>query len=331
MMMKNIARYLTRTAIFSVLFVLNACQHIPLKDPSDGLYIVFDFVFVDGEGENAPASKSSITDIVSVMHVLLYERESHRFVQEAYLPPEGGHVDIAPGYYDLIAFGEGSEVVRTSGLSSRGDAYAYCESLGMSVKMSKTSEDGSAVQNISFPLINEPDGFVVATSENVNVPDTGQGGSQTVRIEMKVFPLVSEWTFEAVDVTGVEHIRSMNCYVTGQVPGRFMWDSHIGQDLCAIGFDVRYDEEQAVLRGKFNTFGKHPQALSNVFLNVMVQNSSGGLFQWIFDVSEQFDNPDNTDHLLRVSSAIVVPVAEGGGYTPEVDDWSAEIVTVPLN
>lgn len=316
--------------ILAVTGVLAGCQHIPLMDPSSGLYVAFDFVYMDEDGVQVEGAKaSSWLEIAEVMHVLVYDIESHRFIHEEYLPPEGGFVNVGPGYYDIIAYGEGSDVVRTSGLGVRGDAYAYCDNVGASVRMSKASTDGTEF-NLSFPVINEPDCFVVATSENVFVPDS-DGASQTIWLEMKVYPLVSEWTFVAENVVGVENIRSMNCYVTGQVPGRYLWDSRMPQSLCAIGFGVAFDEGRNVLDGSFRTFGKHPQALANVFLNVMVQSSGGGLYQWIFDVTSQFDNPDNTEHLLRVSSPIVVPAADGGGFAPEVSDWNAEITYVPLN
>lgn len=316
--------------------VLSGCQHIPLYDPSSGLYLRFEFDYASGDfagGVNSAGVR--FDDIVNGMWVMLYDHGTHELVHSQSLPAEGGFVDIGPGTYDCIAYSLGSEVIQTSGLRQRGEAYAYCERIGSSLTFSRRGaegaegEPGDAVANISFPIINEPDGLMCASEEGIYIPVIN-GAQQTVYVDMKVIPFVRDWTFEAVNVDGAENIRTLKCYVTGQLPGRYLWDARFGQDVCAIGFDVRYDSARSVITGSFNTFGKHPQALANVFLNIMVMNASGGYYQWIYDMTGQFDNPDNVERRLVVASPIVIPSSESGGYSPSVDDWNAEVVHVPL-
>lgn len=318
-------------AVFSVAVALllgsAACQHIPLYDPASGLYMVFEFdIDIDREVE----TKASLEDYVGGVRVMFYDPGSHSFVYDQVLPPSGGFVQVEPGTYDVIAYGVGSEVVRTSGLGSRGNAYAYTEEIGSSLVFTKAGENGEPDIHLQFPIINMPDSFIVGTASEVYVPGV-LTDEKTVRYTLTVRPLVKSWTFEANNVDGAENIRTMNCYVTGQLQGRYLWDSHYEQKVTAIGFNVWYDAGTKAIRGSFSTFGKHPQALANVFLNITVQSASGGYYQWIYDVTDQFEDPDNWMRRLIISEPLIIPAADGGGVTPTVSDWNAEITHVPIN
>ena len=50
-------------------------------------------------------------------------------------------------------------------------------------------------------------------------------------------------------------------------------------------------------------------------------------------MTEQFDDPENTDHKLVVDGGDVdIPEASqgGGGFQPSVDEWEREEIDVPL-
>lgn len=302
-----------------------SCRHIDLYDPSSGLYVVFDFDFDDEE-----ETKASMNEYIGGIRILFYDPEQNYYVYDEILPPQGGFVHAEPGTYDVIAYSIGSEVVRTSGLNTRAMAYAYTEEIGASLMLTKAGENGEPDINLQFPIINMPDGFFAGRASGVYVPGV-VSDEKTVRIEMDVDTFVHDWTFIANNVAGAENISIMNCYITGQLQGRYMWDKHYEHKVTAIGFNISYDPATKSITGTFNTFGKHPQALANVFLNIVVKSSSGGYYQWIYDVTEQFENPDNRFRRLVVNEAIVVPAADGGGVNPVVSDWNAEIIDIPLN
>ena len=313
--------------LFALMFGAMSCHHIDLYDPSSGLYIAFDF---DVEEDGRTDTKASFAELAVGLRVLFYDPAQNYYVYDEVLSPMGGFVHVDPGTYDIIAYTIGSEVIRTSGINTRGTAYAYTEEIGASLVFTKAGENGEPDINLNFPIVNMPDGIYVGTATGVYVPGVNTD-EQTARFELTVRPLVTGWTFIANDIAGAENISSMSCYITGQLQGRYMWDSHYEHKVTAIGFNVHFDQATKCITGQFNTFGKHPQALANVFLNIVVQSSSGGYYQWIYDVTEQFENPDNTYHRLVVSEPIIIPAADGGGVSPSVDDWNAEIINIPLN
>ena len=83
----------------------------------------------------------------------------------------------------------------------------------------------------------------------------------------------------------------------------------------------------------FNTFGKLPGEENKIFLDITVTDSGGGQYRYIYDVTEQFDDPENTDHKLVVDGGGVdIPESSqgGGGFSPSVDEWEREDIDVPL-
>ena len=198
----------------------------------------------------------------------------------------------------------------------------------MQLTMTKGKEDGVPVQ-MNFPVIYEPDQILVGRAENVVVPVRSEI-EQTVFLEVEMPSLLETYTFEVLDIQGAENISSIACYITGQAPLRYMWDMRFPSSASAITFDVPLDRENGVIKTVFNTFGKHPFSTSDVYLNILISSASGGLYQWVYDVTDQFDNPDNVGHRIVVSESLVVPDAAVGGFTPSVSDWQAEITPVPL-
>ena len=322
-------------SVSACMFLLS-CRHIPLYDPDAGLYL--DFNITEGpssvltqdimDGIPTVENRRIMGEMPQLIIVDVYDAATHELVLEEYLPPRGGFVNIEQGTYSIIAYGCNSEVNRFDGTSSLGSARALTSEIGSVLKFTKTDGEGEKT-HIQYPIIYEPDHIFVATAEDVVIlPKADRKG--TVRLEMKANTLLESYTFEAVNVKGVEHISRLTCYVTGQVPSRYMWDRHWPSDICAIPVEAAVDQETGHIIAAFNTFGKHPQAFANVFLNVMVENYSGGMYQWIYDVTGQFDDPDNVDHNLVITDEIFVPDSDAGGFTPDVNDWSGEIIHVPL-
>lgn len=320
---------------------LTACHHIPLYEPATGVYLKMDIsIGAKTElvgGETFPDQKLWNSVVVGkspdVYRLSMYDRETGKLAYEDFIPTEGAFIEAPTGYYDVIISSLGAESVRVDGLSTKGGARAYTLETGSAVKVTKvTKGDGDEADvNIQYPIHYMPDHVYVGVAENVYIP-VRSNITKAIAIELELMSIDDTYTFEATNIEGVERIASMTCYITGQVTSKYLWDGRYPNALCAIPVPVLIDTEgeTSIVRGVFNTLGKHPNALSNVFLNIMVQNAQGEYFQWIYDVTDQFHNPDNVKHEIVVTDRMVVPDAEKGGFTPKVGDWDAEIIDVPL-
>ena len=292
-----------------------ACKRIPLYEPRSGVYLKLEIQLEDGDR------------LPEKVRVCFYDPLTHVLSAEDYLPAEGGFVDVPAGTYDLMVYSLGCETTRVTDSESRGAAYAYTGSPGSKVR-TRAGDGGEA--GAEYPVIYEPDHLYVGCLPGVVVPVRAEL-DRTVVLVCGMSTLLETYTFEARFVEGAERIREADVYITGQAPGKYLWDRRFPNKACALLFRSRVDTEKGKLHYVFRTFGKLHGIRSDVYLNVLATSLDGGRYQWTFDVTDQFDNPDNTLHEIIVEEPIVVPESGSGGFLPTVGDWNTEIIEVPLS
>lgn len=317
------------------LFGVSSCQHIPLYDPLSGLYIDINLdmspnVALDGDvlSEVTASSQKRVEgQVPDLMMVEVYDAETHSLVMEDFLPVNGGFLDVSEGVYDIVVYGMKSDVNHVVNAGSLGAIKVTTTKTAKSLMMTKSDEDG--VKNIQYNIVYEPDHIYVGTAENVEVyPKADEKGITMLHLTAKT--IVDSYTFQAIDISGIENIGKLSCYITGQVPNKYLWDGRLSDEVSAIPMETAIDVDKATITGAFNTFGKHLRTYANVYLNILVTNGAGAMYQWIYDLSEQFNDVDNLNHKLVISQHIDIPSADGGGFTPSVNDWNAEVSEVPL-
>lgn len=316
--------------VFGVLVC--GCRHIPLMDPHTGIYIKFDIKVnpdvIDSNPEDYPFPDIVRGSMPRSLRVCFYDIESHDLVAEDFIGSEGGFINVQAGVYDIIVYNLGTEVTQVIGSASRSGVYAYTSSSGSVLTMSKADENGDMLQ-FNYPVIYEPDHLYVGRKENVEIPVVREDNRILV-IDMDMSSLLESYTVKFLNIVGADRILSAFCYITGQSPQRYLWDKRYPGNLCAIVFDAPIDAERGIIRTAFNTFGRYPYSTSGVYLNFLVNDKTGHRYQWIFDVTEQLDDPDNEERAIDIINPIIVPEKEEGGFTPSVGEWNAEIIHVPL-
>lgn len=328
------------------LLLLGACKRIPLHDPATDVYLKLDIqlrmdvqVSPDIDLDVHPELKDKIIGkMPETVRACFYDSETHKLVSEDFLPAEGGFINLPSGVYDMIIYSLGTENTQVAGTDTRAGAYAYSSQTGSKVKVKDIIQEDALSSappepEISeFPVIYEPDHLFVARQQVV-IPVHSTTESQTIVIESEARSIVETYSLEVKNIVGAGNIQSADVYVTGQIPARYLWDLHYPNSVCAIYFPSVIDEEKGHLFTVFNTFGKYPGRTANVYLNVLVTTEGGGQYQWVFDVTDQFDNPDNTTHEIIIDEDVVIPDpgSDSGGFMPTVSDWGVEIIDVPLS
>lgn len=326
----------------TLILALVSCKRIPLYDPATDVYLKLDVqlnmdvqVSTDIDLDVHPELREKIIGkMPETVRACFYDPETHKLVSEDYLPSEGGFINLPPGVYDMIIYSLGTENTQIAGTDSRAGAYAFTSQTGSKVKVKNLTKADEAPQpTISeYPVIYEPDHVFVARQQIV-VPVHSTTESQTIIIESEAQSVVQTYSLEVKNVVGAGNIQKADVYVTGQIPARYLWDLHYPNSVCAIYFPSVIDEEKGHLFTVFNTFGKYPGMSAEVYLNVLVTTEGGGKYQWIFDVTDQFDNPDNTTHEIIIDEEVDVPDPGtlGGGINPTVNNWQTEIITIDIS
>ncbi len=321
--------------ILLMIVCMPACRLIPLYDPESSVYLRLNIKLntdvvlnedIDLEGN--PELRDKVHGkMPQTVRACFYNAETHKLVAEEYLPPEGGFVNISPGVYDIIVYGLGTESTRTKDTDTRGSAHALTSETGTSVRITKSLDDGTkAIED--YTVIFEPDHIFTGTKANAEVPVHAKN-EELVVIDIDMTTMLETYSLEVRYIEGAGRIKKADVYITGHAPSKYMWDRRFPNSACALYFESVIDEKRGHLFTVFNTFGKFPNARNEVYLNVLVTDISGGRYQWIFDVTDQFDDPDNNTHEIIIEDRVVIP--EGGdGFTHEVENWDNEVIYVPL-
>lgn len=322
------------TYVLVLCLCLLSCKRIPLYDPQSDVLLKLDLQLntevtlnddIDLDG-NPDLSRKVYGTMPQTVRVCFYDTQTHALVTEEFLPPQGGFIDVAAGTYDILVYSLGNEVTRVESTETRAGGRAFTSNVGQTLKVTKSG----STKAMDFNVIYEPDHLFVGRKEAVQIP-VHASIDRTVVIEMPMRTLLETYSFEVRNIQGAENIASTDVYITGQASSKYLWDGRYPLTPCAIYFPAVLNVDKGHIYTVFNTFGKIPGIESDVLLNVIVGTTSGGKYQWIFDVTPQFDNPDNTHHEIIIDEPVVIPEdGSGGGFSAEVHPWESEIIPIEL-
>ena len=324
------------------LLLATGCHRIPMYERASGVYLDLSLrteLAPDQEAALDFAAHPDLRDKVvgktpDLVRACFYDVVSHELVAEDFLPAEGGFVNLPAGVYDVLAYSLGTEATQVSGTETRGGGYAFTSRTGSRIKMESTSaksgeepEEGEDDQ----PVIYEPDHVFSGRIVSAQVP-VRPDDAQTVVLTAELERVSESWSFEVVNVDGAERIQKVDVYITGQAAGRYLWDGRTTNHAAALGFPGEVDAAKGQIRAVFNTFGKYPQAECDVLANVLVTTTAGARCRFLYDVTEQWLDPDNTARRLVVEETMEIPGDDyqGGGFDPVVNDWDGQEIPVIL-
>ncbi len=330
-----------RFILVILLLVLAAgCQRIPMHERGAGIYLR---ISVDQSLDPAMTAlldfdaRPSLRDIVvgkkpELVRVCFYDAVSHELVAEDFLPAEGGFVNVAAGVYDVIVYSLGTEATQVSGTEVRAGGYAFTDPTGIRVKLLSAQakeEDDDPIGTEEQPVIFEPDHLFVGKIAGARVslhPDDAEPEVLVTELSR----ISESWILEIEDIVGAAHIQKAEVYVTGQAAGRFLWDGRTTNHPCALGIETEIDIQRRRLFSVFNTFGKYPQPDCDVMVYVLVTTNSNAHCLYVYDVTDQWLNPDNSAHLIRISDRMEIPGDDyhGNDFNPVVTDW--DDVEIPV-
>ena len=342
--MKRFLAYVTMAAVLLIFSV--GCRRIPLYDRSTRVDIIIDLdreldhdivMSVDKPLEKIYTDK--IEGVVPTYYeVLVYDAVTNDLVSSNIVGEKGGSLSIFPGTYHLVIYSFGTESTQQKDLHNRNTANAFTTDITASkgeIIKSKINEPASEPFSKGYeddPVINEPDHLYTSNEMDVTI-DAFTGGEQAVTIHTTVSTILDVYSLEVLNIKGAENIEKVEAFVTGQILSNYFGRPERDTSPATVYVDMSVDVENSRLYTVFNTFGKLPGEQNQIFLDITVTDSGGGQYRYVYDVTDQFDDPGNEDHQLVIDGEkIDIPEAEhgGGGFRPEIDEWEREDIDVPL-
>ena len=160
-----------------------------------------------------------------------------------------------------------------------------------------------------------------------------QGREEEITVHTRASSILDTYSLEVLNIKGAENIEKVEAFVTGQILSNYFGRQERSNSPATVQIEMTPDVKNRRLYTIFNTFGKLPGEENKIFLDITVTDSGGGQYRYVYDVTDQFDNPDNKDKQLIIDGEIIdIPKAEhgGGGFQPSIDEWDREDIDVPL-
>ena len=321
-----------------VLLVAFGCKRIPLHDPASNVFLKIEIELRSNVQLNADLNIEG-SDVLKekvygkqpeMMRACFYDIGTHKLVYEFYLPPEGDFINIRPGTYDLIVYSLGTEITRVENTDSRGLAYAFTNRTGETFNSGNVIDMGTNAGGGVQHVIYEPDHIYAGRVHNVEVPVMAESDGVLV-ITAPVSTILDTYSLEIINIVGAGRIQKADIFISGHAPSKYLWDLRYPSAPATIYFQAELNESKGHIYTVFNTFGKFPGATNTLYLNVLLTDGNGDRYLWVFDVTDQFDNPDNINHEIIIDERIEVPeLGTTGGFDVGVQGYKTVIIPVRI-
>lgn len=267
------------------------------------------------------------------MRVDLYDPETSELVYTDYVGPEGGYIHPKPGVYNMIVYSVGSESIIVHNEHDFNLIEAFTNEVSSFIKaqmaqlLSKRAMAAKAgdTKYGEEPVVNQPDHMFVGWYSNLEVPVVYEQAVTEIYVEVDVHTIVETWQVEVQTIEGSQWIRDVIPIMSGQRGSVHIGPNKASEKVVSIFFDMEVEDREdggKCLKGKFNTFGKHPDYSSGLSFDMNVLDTGDGNHFFHFDVSDQF--VDNEERYILITEKVVIeePKVSGGGFQPVVDDWN---------
>ncbi len=276
------------------------------------------------------------------MKVDFYNPLSDKLSTTEFVKGGRGQIHVSPGAYKMVAYSFGTEWTQIRGEGDINTLEAFTSDITQQksrelAKFYKNSTRGADGESVGEgesveeelpegPIIYTPDHLLVANKQ-IEIPSYIPDGIFTIHGDAAT--IIETYEIDLINIVGERNIASMECFVTNQVRSNFFGRGEKSTEPATIYFPVEVVPNMIGIHAAFNTFGKLPGE-SRVYMNIIIQNTSGEEVLISEDITTQFTDP--THHII-IDEPIVVPDPEeggGSGIAPTVDPWDEENHDVPI-
>ena len=318
-------KILMMLAAASMMLALDSCKRRPLTtaDYAVKVEISIDDNIVNYQMPHDP----------ELMRVAFYDHETGRLFTQAFLPPQGGEVNVLPERtYDILVYNFDTEVTLIKDENDWTKILATTNRISDAFK-SKLKSRGtkSTTDEADEQIVYDPDHLYVGRLNSVELPARSVD-SPEITLKVDCETVVQTWILEVDKIKGSQYIGSISAVITGLSEYNRIPTAQRSKEYASVFFDIQSIGQDGILKTKFNTFGENPESGERQILSLVITDTAGKGYIFNADVTDQF--PGNSEQIIRVKTdEIVIPEPEhkgGGGLSPEVDEWKDIVATIPI-
>lgn len=313
---------MTAALVLTMAMLAASCQRRPFAEHTTEVNLVLNVKTDIVINDEVPMPET--------MRIGLYETDGGSVQYTDYISSTGGLIHPKPGTYDLVVYNIGTESTQIRNEKSHDDIEAFTSEVSSFLKsqLGKFLEKRAQAQAKAEPeakeekIVFEPDHLFVGHLRQTEIPALLEDGDDIeIHLNVDAHSVVETWNVEIPNVDGVEYVQKAVAIISGQAGSHFIGREEDSSESVSIYFEMSVDKETGVLFGKFNTFGKHPEAQSVLSLDINLTDTGGNEHHYHFDVDSDFmDNPA-LEIVVEDVVKVEQPTGGGGGFAPTVNDW----------
>lgn len=294
------------TALLTLLSI--SCIREPIYDVKSAYRIEIDTEY--DMLYNRPAKAPSL------YRVLFFDQATKRLVTSNTVGGNGGYLyNITPGIYDIVIYNYTMNRTKVSHEDDLNSLQALTTILSYQ----------------DHPVVETPDHLFVRKLENVRIPHLTVNDTEFV-LKAETRSVVDSWCLVIDGIKGLKNAACIDISISGQAQTVFLnrgKGGTSGTDVT-IFFPAICDFEENLIRTPFNTFGRIRDPSDELVLKVRITGSTGEEYIFEENVSGQFADPENREHIISATFDITVKGKKDGGMSPVTDLWNPEIEVIHL-
>lgn len=302
--MRRLNRIITAAAAVLTICLSASCRREPLHELRSSYYLDLDISLESLYKQ--PQMPSTVTAV-------FYDHETGEMAFQEFVSGKGGYLyGVTPGTYDILLYSLGTTFTHVEDISRMDEAYAHTNRI-------------SPEYNLKY----EPDHLLVGTLYNQVIPALVEF-DDTFVIHAHMETIVDTWKLIVRKIKGLRNATSIGIMIDGLVDSKKLASRIYSDTEMNMYFAGVIDNEYRLIETPFCIFGKLPGEVSELNLQISVIGDDGASYKLKTDVTDQFNDPDNTQHLIIVDFDIEIKAKEGGGFQPVVDKWEDVVINFEL-
>ena len=335
------------------IIAMAGCQRRPLEEMSEriSVRVKVNISAVANVTTNVYNDRIPAPDITTdMMRVMVYDPYNHDLLTQSFIYNKtidesgnqvlSGDLNISYGTYDILVYNFDVASTQIAAENNEESIIAYTDEISSSMKSSLFGYNASKADIDEFEHIQyEPDHLVVARENDLRVSP-----HDTIVVINTTASTIIDTYYLQIRVKGMKFASTANAIISGLSPSNhFGTNTRTTDPSTAVAFELHKstdpniaDENQDVLCATFNTFGKIPEASSNLYVTFNVIDAAGNLQKYSTSLDTIFQTEDAIErHWLLIDETFEIKdpgISTGGngGFQPVVDDWEEEEGSVTL-
>lgn len=293
-------------------------------------------VSCDIYNENIPIPSVN-TDM---MRVMVYDPVTKNLLTQSFISQKtqengdqvlSGMLNISYGNYDFVIYNFDTPNTQVTGENNENSILSFTSEIPDALRTRYLGTRAGEYENVHINY--EPDHLMVARERDLRISPR-----DTMVVIKTVAQTVVDTYYIQIHVEGMQYASSATAIINGLSPSNhFALNERTQDPTAAVCFEMHKSHDfrlpganKDVLCAVFNTFGKIPEATSNLHVTFNVLDVAGNLQQKDINLDMIFKSQDAIEHhwlLIDETWTIADPGQggggqdSGGGFKPVVDDW----------